>query len=506
MSRQKHIATPILIFALMLSCLSTRNVLFVRIASAGTTWIVDDDGSTIGSIQTAINSANDGDTILVLSGTYYEHLFVEKRLSIIGENENTTIIDGGGLGIIVHVAGNNITLKGFTIQHGETGVFIENGKEENTLSENKVLLNMFSGIYGDQCGKTVIANNNVSFNGWHGIFLYGCAPSILDSNFIFSNGDDGIRIRYSSNNTITGNFVVANENGILVYSDEDPIRLGELSKNNVIRENHVLNNSCGISIRHYGVDVSPARNEISENNIDYNGVGLNITGSNDNLVYHNNFINNSEQFSLEQSYNDIWDGGYYVGGNYWSDHVYNDTYWGVSQNITGSDGVIDVSYQVSTNSTSEDRFPFSQADGWMVVPEVNVTSPLNGTYRVNTLTLALSLNKPALVSYSLDDQANSTLAENLTLSDLLVGAHSVRVYTVDTLYQEASSEAQFTITFVGDLNLDMIVDIVDISMVASHFGETLGSQEWNSDMDLNGDNEIEIVDITIVAQQFGNTL
>jgi hypothetical protein len=144
----------------------------------------------------------------------------------------------------------------------------------------------------------------------------------------------------------------------------------------------------------------------------------------------------------------------------------------------------------------------------MAIPEMNIISPSNETYRQNitTITLSLSLNKPARVNYSLDDQANFTIAEDLTPSDLPVGFHSIRFYAVDALKQEVSSEVRFTITFLGDLNLDITVDIADVTMVARHFGENLGSQGWNSDMDLNSDNEIDISDVTMVAQQFGNTL
>jgi pectin methylesterase-like acyl-CoA thioesterase len=44
------------------------------------TIIVPDDYPTI---QAAINAANDGDTIFVKIGTYYEHVVVNKSLSLI---------------------------------------------------------------------------------------------------------------------------------------------------------------------------------------------------------------------------------------------------------------------------------------------------------------------------------------------------------------------------------------------------------------------------------------
>ena len=48
------------------------------------------------SIQRAIDNANDGDTVFVYSGTYYEYINVNKSINLIGENNIKTIINGGG--------------------------------------------------------------------------------------------------------------------------------------------------------------------------------------------------------------------------------------------------------------------------------------------------------------------------------------------------------------------------------------------------------------------------
>jgi len=497
-----------LFFVLMLSYSFLCYVSSVKTVAAGMIRTVRDDGSAdFSSLQQAINNAEDGDTIIVGPGTYYEHLVVNKSLSIIGVDQSSTVIDGGNTWMTIVIEADNVTLKNFTIQHGMVGVVLEEEKEGNMLLENKIVFNSYYGIYGDRCGKNVIANNNVSFNRGHGIFLYGSQPCVLDGNFVLSNGVDGMFIRYSSNSTVKGNFVSGNRDcGIYIYSDEDPERPSGLSINNGIRENLVLNNSCGIRVCHFGTDKSPSKNEICENLIAYNNIGLNVSGSSSNSIYNNNFVSNSKQLSIFESFNNTWDGGYYVGGNYWSDYNSSDLYWGPSQNEVGSDGIIDVPYLASEDSAEEDKYPFVHENGWRVVPELRIISPANGTFRMSTLPLVFTINKPVRVSYSLDNQPNVTVVGKLMLMDLQVGVHNITVYADDVLGNEVSSEVAFVITFFVDLNFDGIVNIVDISRVAYSFGCSYGSERWNQDSDLDSDGLINIVDIAMVARGFGKTI
>ena len=56
-------------------------------------------------IQDAIDDASDGDTVFVYddSSPYYENVIVDKSINLIGEDKETTVVDGGRIGSVVIV-------------------------------------------------------------------------------------------------------------------------------------------------------------------------------------------------------------------------------------------------------------------------------------------------------------------------------------------------------------------------------------------------------------------
>jgi parallel beta-helix repeat protein len=93
-------------------------------------------------------------------------------------------------------------------------------------------------------------------------------------------------------------------------------------------------------------------NSITENNItDNDNFGVSIVGDSiENVVYHNNFINNGSQHASSEDTN-VWDDG--AQGNYW------DNYAGVDSN---GNGIGDTSYVIDANN--QDRYPLMA-----IVPE-----------------------------------------------------------------------------------------------------------------------------------------
>jgi len=86
-----------------------------------------------------------------------------------------------------------------------------------------------------------------------------------------------------------------------------------------------------------------------------------------------------------------------------------------------------------------------------VSPGIEILSPENKTYTTSSVPLSFTVDEPtSWLGYSLDGQANVTIAENTTLAGLSDGMHSLVVYANDSFGNMASSETvYFTIDTVS---------------------------------------------------------
>jgi parallel beta-helix repeat protein len=143
-------------------------------------------------------------------------------------------------------------------------------------------------------------------------------------------------------NNLQNNYVTNNGDGIyLSGADQNNI------SNNIITSNNMY------GIRFFGSD----ENEVTKNHVSNNGFGAYIRISGNNKIYHNNFIDNTNQ-SFDDRSNNYWDNDYPSGGNYWSDYMGVDNYKGPDQDIPGSDGIGDTNYSIDSDST--DNYPLME--------------------------------------------------------------------------------------------------------------------------------------------------
>jgi parallel beta-helix repeat protein len=188
-----------IVLALLLMSLFTGSLEFQLGRAEPSTIIVPDKYPTI---QGAIDHAVEGDTIFVRRGKYHESIMVYEKVSIIGEDESLTIIDGD-----IMITADGAGLSNFTIQNGERGVYLTDGSNRNSITTNTIkndsIVGIQLGMYQGGSSNNVISGNNISECG-EGIHLIGSNNNIVSSNNV-SNNFVGIQIDGSCNNTLTGN-------------------------------------------------------------------------------------------------------------------------------------------------------------------------------------------------------------------------------------------------------------------------------------------------------------
>jgi len=289
-------------------------------------------------IQDAIDNASENDTAFVYNGTYFETIQINKPLSLIGENENATIIWGDGNEDVIHVIEytHYVTISRFTlisetligaldgIRLGYSNSFID-------ISFCKII-GQYDGIalqhsshsivshcnitLSDNCGITSISNETkivdcvFSDNSNPSIVLSGYNNFIQNCSMFQSANNGGLYLSSASNNTITNNVIFGNQDhGIFLHG----------TSNNLIIDNVIENNSVGIYCTWW-------KNQL-------------------NQIFHNNFIGNDIN-AIDETMNNSWDNG--KEGNYWDDYNGSDT---------NDDGIGDTPYNISGSGENQDCYP-----------------------------------------------------------------------------------------------------------------------------------------------------
>ncbi len=89
--------------------------------SAETITVDDSGGADYEKIQDAIDASQEGDTIRVYEGIYYENVVVDKTLTLIGNGSEETTVDGSYNGDVVKISVDWVNMTGFVITGGSLG-------------------------------------------------------------------------------------------------------------------------------------------------------------------------------------------------------------------------------------------------------------------------------------------------------------------------------------------------------------------------------------------------
>lgn len=260
-----------------------------------------DTGLSYSTIQEAINApeTTDGHTIVVSSGIYYEHVVLNKELSLLGEARDETVIDGNGKGLVLHVKAENVVIRNLTIQNGAYGIRIE-GARNLTLVGNNVYNTQWFGVELDCSGSSTLRDNRFVGNrynfGVDGTSLFDFMNDIDVSNTV--NGKPVYYLMNQRDFTINsstfekiGYLALINSTNIrvenLTLTDNQNGLLFAYATNATVTRLVTKGNWNGIYVK-YSSNVSVFRNEANDN-YDY---GIKFFDSNSSVVYDNNANDN----------------------------------------------------------------------------------------------------------------------------------------------------------------------------------------------------------------------
>lgn len=328
-------------------------------------WVVT-EGENLARV---LQSAQNGDTIIVKGGVHKGNFVVKKSVQLIGEAN--PILDGGGEGTVITILAPNTVIKGFTIRNSgdklaqeDAGILVS---APNCVVENNTLENVLFGIVLRNASHSLVRDNllegknlplprrgdlikvwrgdgirierNKAYNGRDNVFWFSkrltvrgnlCRNSRYGVHFMYSDEAEvidnyltknsvGIYLMYSRSVKVSGNYLIGNR-GPSGYG----IGLKDMNEA-VILKNLIADNRVGI----FAEGARSSRFDL--NLIAFNDIGVMVFGSSyKNHFTGNRLIENGEQVSVIGVNLNNWE------RNFWSD------YFGYDAN---GDGLGDVPYK-----------------------------------------------------------------------------------------------------------------------------------------------------------------
>lgn len=293
-------------------------------------------------LQAAIHAAEPGETITPPAGTYKGNFVIDKPITLDGSNGVTLDAEGKGTVLLLKTMGatvQSMTLKNSGRLHNNIDSGVQVRGNFNILKDLDIH-NCLFGFDLQQSSNNVVKNNKIEsrdvdlpLRGDAIRLWYSFENKILDNEITDSRD---VVVWYSKNNRIAGNKIRRGRYGIhFMYSQYNLVEENDIRNNTVgiflmysdgikvinnkiiesagssgmgigfketsdviIAGNDVLGNAVGLYL-----DVSPyqpdSENLISDNNISYNGIGVQFHNDwHSNRIMHNDFASNFTQIMV----------------------------------------------------------------------------------------------------------------------------------------------------------------------------------------------------------------
>lgn len=275
-----------------------------------------DSGLNYTTIQAAIDAPEtlNGHTIKVDSWTYCEHLTVNKPVTLVGEDRDSTVVDGNGTGTVIRITTSDVAIINLTIGNagrnwgpppgtGYPDSCIFGSRVTRIEIQNDVICGAAASVVFIDESSFANVSDNIIFNSTYiGVLIYASYNSTVCHNSVYDYGSEGIHLDGGSYYcTILNNTV---ENGYDGISVEEPD-----TNSNLIDGNHLANNAltgvgffnCGANVlknnnvtacRHniliWGFDLTNFMQDIDKSNTADNRPIWYLTGSSNLVVEPSN--------------------------------------------------------------------------------------------------------------------------------------------------------------------------------------------------------------------------
>ncbi|MFA5772808.1 MAG: right-handed parallel beta-helix repeat-containing protein, partial [Thermoplasmata archaeon] len=237
------------------------------------------------TIQDAINASSNGQTIYIKNGTYNEALTISKTITLVGENNQNTIIKRSGSGTAISIASASpgyVNISNIRVDNYYTAIQIDSS------SHHSIRYCTFTNNTGGAAIQVLYPSNNntIEYNsfssGGYGVYLSQSIYNKVSSNTFTSIGT-GVYTEILSNghNDITYNTFTSCSKGVYLYS----------SNSNTVSYSTFTN--CG-----YGVDIDGSSNTVESSTITNSAYNAIMVSSGTSNFIGNTTISNSTNYDF----------------------------------------------------------------------------------------------------------------------------------------------------------------------------------------------------------------
>ena len=311
------------------------------------------------NLQSIVDSVAVDTTLILQAGSYHGPVFINKPITIVGE-ENA-VVDGGGNGRVITVNAPNVTIRGITVRNSGTslatedsGIFVtDQGDkvliENNRLQDNLIGINLKGPTQARVLNNRIYGSLDPHMNDrGNGVHIWNAPGALVEGNYL-QYGRDGIFVTTSNNNTyrnnhfedmrfaihymytnhseISGNVSIGNHSAYaLMYSDHIKVfnNLADSARDrglflNFVNYSEFDNNHVRGGTEKCLFIYNANSNRFNGNHFESCDIGIHFTaGSEKNIITQNSFVGNRTQVKYVGTRHIEW--SFDGRGNYWSDN------------------------------------------------------------------------------------------------------------------------------------------------------------------------------------------